>query len=423
MSTTLRRFSTSLRYRDNRVFWYGTSLSSVGQGAFVVAASWLAYELGGSGAVGIVTFATMIPFILATPIGGLLADRTDRRTIILACQTVQCSMALILALQSLFMEIPFPELALLVFITGMSRAVELPTTAAVLPNLVPREALLNSFSLNSLATLGARFTGPVIILPLLAIGGATSAFFVVAAVYVPAYLLTRRVPPQRATGIVAVTFAEQVGEGVRYVREHASVALLLGIVMLHCGLTMSFDSTLPLFAEDNLDGSGAVYSAIVAAVGLGSIVGTLYLAGLRSTTRRGTLLFASAIGGGTFPILLAIANVVPVALAVLFALGATQAIFMTLCFTLVQESAPDHLRGRANGIMLMAAGGIMSFTNLGNGYLADRFGVVPVLGIPALIFLGAIVLLSLGRPALRRIYRDGALPGEAYGGAAVTAGD
>jgi predicted MFS family arabinose efflux permease len=96
---------------------------------------------------------------------------------------------------------------------------------------------------------------------------------------------------------------------------------------------------------------------------------------------------------------------------------------MTLCFTLVQESAPDNLRGRANGIMLMAAGGIMSFTNLANGYLADRFGVVPVLGIPALIFLAAFLLLSLGRPALRRIYRDGALPGESYGGVAVTAGD
>lgn len=420
---TMRRFSTSLRYRDNRVFWYGTSLSSVGQGAFVVAASWLAFKLGGSGAVGIVTFATMIPFILATPIGGLLADRMDRRTIILSCQVVQSAMALILAIQSIFMDIPFPELALLVFITGMSRAVELPTTAAVLPNLVPREALLNSFSLNSLATLGARFTGPVVILPLLALAGASSAFFVVAAVYVPAFLLTKRVPPQRAAGIVAVTFGEQVREGARYVRDHASVALLLGLVMLHCGLTMSFDSTLPLFADDNLGGGGAVYSAIVASVGLGSIVGTLVLAGLRSTTRRGTLLFASAIGGGLCLVLLGVATIVPVAMAVLFSLGATQAIFMTLCFTLVQESAPDHLRGRANGIMLMAAGGIMSFTNLGNGYLADRYGVVPVLGIPAALFLGVFLLLSVGRPALRRIYREGVLPGESYGGAPATAGD
>lgn len=423
MQTTLRRFSTSLRYRDNRVFWYGTSLSSVGQGAFVVAASWLAYELGGSGAVGIVTFATMIPFILATPLGGMLADRADRRTIILTCQVIQSSMALLLAVQSLFAAVPFPQLALLVFITGMSRAVELPTTAAVLPNLVPREALLNSFSLNSLATLGARFTGPVVILPLLALGGATSAFFVVTAVYIPAFILTRRVPPQRASGIVAVTFGEQVREGMHYVRTHASVALILGIVVLHCGLTMSFDSTLPLFAEDNLGGSSTVYSAIVAAVGLGSIAGTLGLAGMRSTTRRGALLFVSALGGGIFPLLLAVANVVPVALAVLFALGATQAVFMTLCFTLVQESAPDHLRGRANGIMLMAAGGIMSFTNLGNGYLADRFGVVPVLGIPAFIFVVALILLSLGRPALRRIYRDGALPSEVYSGATAAAGD
>jgi MFS family permease len=400
----------SLHYRDNRVFWVGTTVSSVAQAAFLVSASWLAFEQGGGGATGLVTFAVMFPFLLATPIGGLLADRRDRRDIVLATQVAQGAIALLLGALALADLLPLPLLVALVFLSSIARTIELPTVGAVLPNLVPPEALLNNLSLNSLATLGSRFVGPALLAPVLATGGAGPAFLLIAALYVPAYLGVRRTPPMPRGQLALVGIGEQVREGGRFIGRHAIVALLLLLVVLHCWLTMSFDSTLPLFAEDNLRGGGAIYSSLVAAGGIGAIAGSLVLAGLRRRSRRGSLLLASGLGSGVAAALMGMSHGWLVAVLAMVAVGLSQAMFMTLSNTLVQEAVPDALRGRVTGIFLMSAGGIMSFGNLANGYLADRVGASPVLIIPGVAFLVILLLVSALRPALRRVYRVGALP-------------
>ena len=407
------RFFSSLGYRDNRVFWIGTGLSSVAQAAFLVSAGWLAFDRSGSSAVGAVTFATMIPFLIATPIGGLLADRIDRRQIILGAQMLQGLLALALAAQTLLWRVPLPELIVLVFMSGIARTIELPTVGAALPGLVPRAELLNTMSLNSLATLGSRFAGPALAAPLLAFSGAGAAFLGIAALYLPALWFTRRVPPLRPGALATLPILEQIREGGRYIWERGALRLLLGIVVLHCALTMSFDSILPLFAKDNLNGSGAIYSSLVAAVGLGAIGGTLYLAGLRSRGRRGMLLLASGVASGLATALMAVSGVWVVALGAMFLVGASQALFMALSTTMVQEVTPDGLRGRVTGIFLMSAGGIMSFSNLANGYLSDRVGASRVLGLPGFVFVALLLGITVAQPTLRRVYRQGRLPREA----------
>lgn len=407
------RFFSSLGYRDNRVFWIGTGLSSVAQAAFLVSAGWLAFQRSGSSAVGVVTFATMIPFLLATPVGGLLADRIDRRTIILGAQALQGCVALALAAQTLLWRMPLLELFALVFVTGVARTIELPTVGAALPGLVPPRELLNTMSLNSLATLGSRFVGPALAALVIDRVGVGAAFLGIGALYLPALWFTARVPPLRPGGLSLLSVREQIREGGRYVWEHGVLRLLLGIVVLHCALTMSFDSILPLFAKDNLNGSGAIYSSLVAAVGLGAIAGTLYLAGLRSRTRRGALLLASGIGSGVTTILMSLSGVWIAALGVMVLVGASQALFMTLATTLVQEVTPDGLRGRVTGIYLMSAGGIMSFSNLGNGYLSGHIGAAPVLGAPGFAFVMLLLGITLARPALRALFRQGMIPREA----------
>jgi len=139
---------SSLRFRDNRVFWFGTTLSSIGQAAFLVSASWFAFRLGGSGAVGIITFATMVPLFLATLVGGLLADRADRRLLVLCTEATQGVIALVIGVQAMRGAMPLLELIPLVFASGIARAIEQPTVQTVLPGLVPRDELLNVFSLN-----------------------------------------------------------------------------------------------------------------------------------------------------------------------------------------------------------------------------------------------------------------------------------
>lgn len=403
----------SLRYRNNRVFWIGTSISSIAQAAFLVSASWLAYEQGGASAAGIITFAVMFPFLLSTPIGGLLADRLDRRSIVLVTQVMQAALAALLGVLALADALPLWLLFALVLVSSAARTVELPTVSAVLPNLVPAEALLNNFSLNSLATLGARFVGPVLLAPVLALGGASAAFFVIAMLYLPAYFYVRRTPPMPRGKLAVQGLAAQVVEGGRFIRAHGMIALLLGLLVLHCWLSMSYDSTLPLVAESNLGGSGATYSSLVAGSGIGAIIGSLVLAGLRRRERRGPFLVLSAIFSGLTVAFVAVSGIWALAFVAMVAVGMSQAVFMTLTMTLVQESVPDALRGRVTGLFLMSAGGVMSFANLGHGYLADRFGALPVLAIPALTFVVIVVTISALHTQLRRIYREGTLPAAA----------
>jgi MFS family permease len=175
-------------------------------------------------------------------------------------------------------------------------------------------------------------------------------------------------------------------------------------------MTMSYDSTLPLVADENLGGSGATYSSLVAWSGAGAILGSLVLAGMRGRSRRGPLLLAGAVFSGLTIAAVGISEIWAVALLAMVTVGASQAIFMTLTMTLVQEAVPDALRGRVTGLFLMSAGGVMSFANLGHGYLADQFGAFPVLALPAMMFVGIVLLVSVLHARLRRVYRDGALP-------------
>ncbi len=413
----------ALAYRDNRVFWIGTTISSVAQASFLVSAGWLAYEQGGGSATGLVAFATMFPFLLSTPIGGLLADRYDRRSIVVATQVFQGVLALLLGGLELAGLLPLPLLIALVLVSSAARTVELPTVGAVLPNLVPARVLLNNLSLNSLATLGSRFAGPAMLAPVLALGGAGAAFLLIAILYFPAVFWTRQAPPMPRGPLTGASFGAQAGEAIGYIRERGMVALLLGLVVLHCWLTMSFDAVLPLVAEENLGGQGAVYSSLVAAGGIGAIVGSLMLAGLRVRTRRATLLLASGLGSGVTAILLAFSGVWPLAMLSMLGVGLSQAMFMTLANTLVQESVPDAIRGRVTSIFLMSAGGVMSFGNLANGTLADRVGVWPVLVLPGIAYIIILLAISAAQPALRGVYREGALPERAPHGASVSAGD
>lgn len=415
-----RSLFASLHYRDNRVFWIGTMISSVAQAGFLVSTSWLAFEMVGSSAVGLVTFATMFPFLLATPVGGLLADRLDRRSIVLVSQVVQASVALLLGLLALLDVLPLGLLLALVLVSGIARTIELPTVGAVLPNLVPPRELLNNLSLNSLATLGSRFVGPALLAPVLAIGGAGPAFLLITLAYLPALAYVRQTPPMPRTQLATTGIVELVREGGRYIRERSMVSLMLGLVVAHCLLTMSFDSTLPLVADKNLRGSGAIYSSLVAAGGIGAIVGSLWLAGLRRVARRGVLLLGSGILSGASTAAMASSEVWVIAAVSMVAAGLSQAMFMTLATTLVQEAVPDALRGRVVGLFLMSAGGVMSFGNLANGYLAEQFGTMRILGIPALAFIAVMLLTSLARPALRLVYRRGRLPD--VGGVSVPVG-
>ncbi len=398
--------TASFVHRQFRALWVAGACSSVGQWTLLTARSWVAHEIGGgAGAVGLVVFAQMLPNVFMPPIGGVIADRFNRRTIINITLLISMLSALAMAVLTMSGNITLSLLFWLSLITGMARAVEMPSTQAMVPGLVPQESLLNAVALTGVVTHGSRLLGPLVTLIVLGPFGAGATFLVGAGIYGFGAIMIRRVEKPRQ-------FAHPAGEhpvrqfvdGVRYATREPVIAMIILLVLFHCGLTMSYDALMPAYAHDHVGHGDSSFSLLMMTVGFGSMIGTLVLAGVSAKWHRGRLLFITGLVSGLSPAAMAAAVHWSPALVAAGAMGASQATFMALTNAFLQTATPDRYRGRVLSLFLMIGGGIMAFGNLGAGYLADNWGVGPVLAIPAISFT-AVVLLSTYGMTMRGIYR------------------
>ncbi len=407
---------TSLRWRGYRLLWISGALSRSAQVGLMVLTGWQAFVLGGAALVALVTFAGMLTFALATPVGGLLADGFDRRRLVLGAQATAGAATGLLAVLSLGRQLQPGELLVLTWIAGIARGIEIASAQSFIPRLIPRSDLLNAVSLNGLTTYGARFVGPTIVGPFLAHTSSStaligSAYLLVTVLYVAAVWHAYRI--DAAAGAVETArpplmrLVGQLAEGVRYMLGPSAVLVLLLVVTAHCTLTMSYDALLPLVAQQVLHGNGATYSDLAADTGIGAIVGTLALAALRPHHSRVGMLLVGALGSGLTPALLAVARAPLVAAVAAAGMGATQALFMTLMLAVLLDIVPDELRGRAAGLYLMANAGAMAIANLVLGTIAGTIGPTLPLLVPGLTFTALFALGVVLRPsALRRVGRQ-----------------
>jgi MFS family permease len=406
-------FIASLHLRDYRLLFASTMLSASGQWTLVVGRGWLVHDLTHSSAwVGFVTFAGMVPYLIATPIGGVMADRIDRRRLAVLMQGVSLVASAVLALLVFAHVVQAWEVVALALLAGLGRSAETPATTSMIPNVVPQEYLLNAFSLNSVATFGSRLVGPAVGALLLGSWGAGSVFVMTAFFYVFAMAMVSLVhaPPEHE--VVEGGFVRQNVDAWKYVFAAPMMAILFLLVGLHCGLTMSTDAIMPALASRTLHGSSGTYGLLVMAFGAGTMAGTFALGGLRSDHTKGTLVVVTGLLSGLTTIWLAGMRAQFPAFLAMASMGASQGMFMALSNTLVQESVPDHLRGRVTSAFLMGTGGVMSIANLIEGAAADQTGVGAVLLVPSLIYLAAMLAMSGIAPGLRRLYRTGRLAPE-----------
>jgi len=409
-ATTETGFIASLRLREYRLLWSSTMLSASGQWTLVVGRGWLVHNLThSSGWVGVVTFASMAPFLLATPIGGVLADRFDRRRLSIVMQGVSLVASVALALLVFAGSVQAWEVVALALIAGIGRAVETPSTTAIIPNVVPTEYLLNAISLNSVANFGSRLVGPAVAALLLQYLDAGSVFVMTAVFYLAAMLLLSRVRKTAEHARAEGGFWRQNVDTWKYIAVAPMMAVVFLLVGLHCGLTMSTDAIMPQLADRTLHGSSGTYGLLIMSFGAGTMAGTFSLGGLRSDQTKGTLLLITGVLSGVATAMLALMHSVLPAFLAMSVMGASQGMFMTIGNTLIQEVVPDQLRGRVSAAYLMAGGGAMSVGNLIEGPVADRYGVGLVLLLPSLAFLAFMMLLSGMGPGLRRLYRTGTL--------------
>ena len=402
----------ALRHRDYRFIWTANMFSGSAMWTFVVAASWFVLERSDSSAwVGIITFAGMIPFLLVSPVAGLLADRLDRRKLAIITFSSNAVITTVAAVLTVAGAIELWHLAALAFANGVFRATQEPAVQSLIPNQVPREDLLNAITLNAATRQGARFFGLLVASPLLAVDFiGISGVFVLSAVFQVAgtFMMINVRTASRGESSPEHGLARSVVDGLVYIYTNKTIAIFILLVAFHCALVMSNDSILPVFSREDLGAvDGSILGYLVMAFGVGSLFATLIMAGVRNERRKGQLLIWTGIMSGVTPVLLAFSPTVAFAVAASAAMEASQSVFMALTSTYIQSVVPDRIRGRISSLYILHAAGVMAFANLGYGFMADALSAPLILFVTGVMFVAVVLSMALGQADLRRVYRTG----------------
>ena len=419
LSALPERFLAALSYRDFRMLWTANMCAGAAAWALIVARGWLAFtimETNPSLWVGVVTFMAMAPRIFTTPLMGFIADRFDRQTILSWTYALNLTHNVILALLVMLGGVGIWQLVVLSLVNGILRSAQQTTTQSLVPNLVPKDRLLNAVALNEATQQGSRLFGPLAITPLLlyfgnddgsgvaSIAGVMAAFWLCSAFYTVGLIQVLRVKT-RSTGKIDPnrSFFRNLAAGFIYTYQHPMLLCMVLMALAHCSLTMSYESMLPAISQEKLGAGSAGFSYLIAGVGGGALISSIFLAGIRDEGTRGLVFLVFAFTSGLGPIALALSTNPYLSIAATVLMGVNQAGFMTITHAIIQSIAPDEMRGRISGVYSVHVGGSMALANLTNGAFTDVLTAPLVLIAGGMVFMG-LMTSSIGLAPFRRIY-------------------
>ncbi len=407
-----RRYTAALKYSDYRRFWLSATFAGAGVWGLIAARGVLAFDISNESSfwVGVTTFAALIPFVVVPPFSGVLADKFDRRYLIAIAHAVNVLLALLLVQLYFTDTIELWHLPVISLLSGIARGVQMPTQNALVPNLVSRDDLLNAIALNNISLQGSRLVGGLSVLALgwLSEASIGIAFAVAAGGYAIATItiLTIRTASSgeiaQGDSIFTVFTA-----GIVYAWRTPTVGLMLVFVAFHCGLTMGFESILPVHGTEQWATDSAL-AAFLAFFGLGAVFGVMIVAGIRSERSKGIALLLAAAGSSVGVLILGLSpSQYPGGFIGAFIMGLTQAPFMSLSITYIQSVVPDAIRGRVSSLFAMSALSLMAMLNMVFGLLADIVGSVPVLLVSGVVFIVVVILALMFVTKLRRVMIEG----------------
>lgn len=414
-SNLLRAFN----HRNFGLFFSGQIISLTGTWIQSVAQSWLVYRLTGSATMlGLVGFATMIPSFLFASFGGLLADRLDRRRILLTTQIASMVLALTLATLTLTGVIEVWHILVLATLLGLVNAFDIPARQSFVFEMVGREDLPNAIAMNSSMFNGARMIGPAIAGVLVALVGEGWCFFINGVSYVAVIsgLLLMKLPPRPQPAGAPEPALRRLADGWTFAsrtRPIRALLLLLGFISL---VGMPYATLMPIFADRVLDGGPRALGILLGASGLGALAGSITLATRRDVRGLGRWVARAAMIFGGFLVLFAMSRTFWLSALLLTGVGATMIVQMAASNTLIQVMVPDELRGRVMALYSMMFMGMAPFGALLAGALAERFTA------PTAVALGGVVAMIGGAifasrlPKLRVEARRLILASEMVGG-------
>ncbi|WP_375487635.1 MFS transporter [uncultured Jatrophihabitans sp.] len=405
--TTPREFArdtfAALAHRNFRRYFSGQAVSLIGTWMQTVAQSWLVLQLTHSGAaLGLTVALQTLPVLLLGPYGGVVADRVDKRKLMMALQSMMGVLALVLGLLTIAHVVVLWQVYLLAFLLGLNNTFENPARQSFVLEMVGPEHLRNAVSLNSVLVNVARAVGPAVAGVIIAVGGTGICFLLNAASFVAVVVSLARLdvsqlspapPTPRGSG--------QVREGLAYVRRTPELAgPLLMMALVGC-LAYEFQVVLPVVASNTFHGNSTAYGFMTAAMGVGAVVGGLYVAARGRTGLRA--LTVSAAGFGVVIALAAAAPTLWLELIALALVGGASVGFLSKGNSSLQLAAAPGMRGR---VMALWAVAFLGSTPIGGpvaGWVADTWGgrAGLVLGAAACLVAAALGALVTARTARR----------------------
>jgi len=400
---TLPAGFSALNQRDFRVFWLGQLVSLIGTWMQRVGQAWLVLELTNSAfKLGLISSLQFTPVLLFAVPGGAIADRLSKRRLLMLTQSVLMLQSLVLTVLVWTGHVRYWHVAVLATVYGLAQSIDMPTRQAFVTDLVGKSHLMSAVALNSSMFNSARLVGPAVAGLLIARFGLAQAFLFnalsfVAVIGALAMLRTEGAP--HPSGLAS--FGERIRGGVRYAATTPLIRFVLLLLLMVSFFVLNFNVLVPLVVKQMLHGGADQFGWLMASLGSGAVVGGLALA-LLVRGRPPIVLPVAAgllVSAGTFA--LAFAPNFAVASATLVVMGVAQITFQATCNTLLQLTAPDHLRGRVMSLYAVVFAGVTPFGALAVGWIAEAFGTPAACalgGAGGLLSVAALTVLWRSRP-------------------------
>jgi predicted MFS family arabinose efflux permease len=396
---TLRRVFKAFQYRDFRLMWIGACTSSIGTWMQIVAQGWLIYRLSHSAFyLALDQFLAGIPIFLFSLIGGVVADRIERRKILLMSQWVQMASAGTLTILVVWgLQQVWPILCLS-FVSGFAQAFGGPAYSALIPTLVEHDDMPNAIALNSIQFNLAVTVGPALAGITLARFGEKWCFGLNALSFLAPIITLSMISARFLPESTKESILGSLMQGIRFVRQQGSMEALIVLAFCMTALSMPMRTYIPVFVKDIFHRGPETYGNLLSLMGVGSICGSLTVAGIGNIRNKGRFALAMLILLGAGIAGFSLSKLLPVSYAMLVLVGASMmAVFATVT-SLVQLITTNEMRGRVMSVYNCAFRGGMPMGNLLSGWLVPMFTAPIVLGVNGLVLvLVAVYFLVVQR--------------------------
>ncbi|MFH1414230.1 MAG: MFS transporter [Candidatus Omnitrophota bacterium] len=396
---------SSLKVKNFRIYWFGMFVSLVGTWIQAVALSWLVFELTHSAfLLGLVGFLTYIPIFLLSLFGGVLADRMNKRSILICTQTTFMLLAFLLAALTQMKLITPLHVMMIAVLNGIVMAFDAPSRQAMVVELVGKENLFNAIALNSVAFNSSRVIGPAFAGILVAAIGMSGCFYINGISFLALIfaLLIIKIKNNHRTNKNNKALRD-LKDGVVFIKNDPSILVLISMVSVISLFGVGYIILMPIFANDILGVGARGLGFLMSSAGIGALAGGLFLAHLGDFKYKGKLLAVSSFIFSLSLLLFALSKSYIVSILALLCMGYASVSVIALINTILQTKVDDQFRGRVMSVFMLAFIGIIPFGNLIAGTLAQILGVSPALVISGCISTLFFLAINILFPGIRKI--------------------